>query len=422
MIPSVAPSHPIAKAPADERAPRSTATRLKQAVLASLSVVALLSPIWASPAHAAFDLVPSRHPYVAPPSIPPATPIKPPLPTAAPDGAPAPHGGTAPDSAATASPGPVTPPKPASASTVTSTPLPPVGTGSVSPPATAGEASTIRGVARDLMLASVIRHIVPPAIAVTPMPAEIATRRVSYVGGGRPWREVLSEALSRANLTWREEAGTITITAATASPAVGTPTALAPAAPREPSPAPPSPSVAVTAHSAPGTAAAVPVAPSAPTRIAPPEPPPSPTPLASAAAPLTVTPQSQSADGENDEARPVSTTAQRASANAPAPLPFGAPPPASGYEAAKRTATWTVLPGDTVRAVVTRWATSIGLPVPNDASGYSWTLPYGATFRDMTYFEALEALTAGTEVRGVRADWSFSTLTLLTTIRRKNTQ
>ena len=397
---------------------------MKHALLTSLSAFALLTTIWTSPGHAAFDLVPSRQPYVAPPSSSSAPPAKMGLPTVAPEAAPAPQGSTMPDSAATASPGAVSPPKPASASTVTATPLPPVGAGPVSPaPSSGDEAFTIRGTARDLMLASVIRHMVPPAMVITPMPSEIATRRVSYVGAGRPWREVLSDTLSRANLSWREDGGKITISAVAASPATGTPTPLAQASTREATPVPPPATVAIASPSTPlATPTATAMPPSAPTRIAPPEPPPSPTPLATSAAPLTATPHARSGDGDGMPAHPVSTAAQRAAANAPAPLPFGAPPPASGYEAAKRTSTWVVLPGDTVRTVVTRWATSIGLPVPNDASGYKWTLDYGATFRDMTYFEALEALTAGTEVRGVRADWSFSTLTLVTTIKRKNTQ
>lgn len=428
MTPPVAPRHPTAKAPAYDRArccmsPAQRATPMTQAVLASLPAFALLAALGASSAQAAFDLVPSRQPYVAPVSPAPATPVKP-APSSTPDAASAHQGSAAPDSPATVSPGLVSPPKPATASTVTATPLPPVGTGTAAAaPASGEEAFTIRGAARDLMLASVIRHMVPPAISITPMPPEIATRRVSYVGGGRPWREVLSETLARANLAWREEGGKITISAAVPAPAAAPPTPLAPVTPHDTAPVTTPSAMASASQSAPAATAIPASAPlSAPTRIAPPEPPPSPTPLASAAAPLSATPPTR-ADGSDEEpVRPLSTAAQRASANAPAPLPFGAPPPASGFEAATRAATWTVQPGDTVRSAIARWASSIGLPPPNDESGYSWTLRYGATIHNKTYFEALEVLTTGAEDRGIRADWRFSEATLVTKIIRKNMQ
>ncbi|MCW2240352.1 hypothetical protein [Azospirillum canadense] len=413
-MPATLASPSTAAAPARTVTPPTRpAARTRRFLLGTLSLAALLATCPAPPSHAAFDLVPSRRP-VAPSAAAVAAP-------------PSPAGGPASPAAAgdatDAAPGPVTPARPSAVATVTATPLlppsssTPPGQPAPSPaaPAASADSHMVRGRANDVPLAGVIRTIVPPTVVVTPMPPAIATRRVSFTGNGRPWRDVLTESLTRANLTFREDGNHLTVAAASAPS-----TAVAAAPPTTPPQGGASATITAPTPITPHGQAAPNPTPSAPIQVAPPAPPPSPTPLASAAAPLSVAPPPDPSAAK-DGAPPAPTPAEvRVAANAPAPLPFGAAPPADGFEAAQRTRTWTVNPGDSVRSTIARWASSLGLPVPEDKSGYSWSFDYGATVRGKSYFEAVEWLTSGAEDNGIRADWEFSSTTLVTTIKRKN--
>lgn len=174
----------------------------RRALLLFLTVASV-----ASPALAAFELVPSRQP-VPPPAAISAEPA--------------------------ASPSPVSAPLPLS---LLPAPAPPPPTGGATPGAGPPSAETlergvVRGAGRDLPLRQVLRQIVPPGVMVAPLAPDLAETRVSYSGNGRPWREVLSATLTAAGLVARQEGSTLILArapvpSATAAPAA-TPSAPAP--------------------------------------------------------------------------------------------------------------------------------------------------------------------------------------------------
>jgi len=102
----------------------------------------------------------------------------------------------------------------------------------------------IRGFGRDLPVEVVAAQVIPPRFTIL-FDAEVDRRQQTSWSGGRPWREVLSEAIEPLGLTFDESGDSVTIVSAirVIEPAVplaqeyeqATPIALDPPAPAEPS-------------------------------------------------------------------------------------------------------------------------------------------------------------------------------------------
>ena len=356
-------------------------------VLAVLTIALAIAP---SESEAAFEMIPAPPPAAPPPpplpsaaarpAVPatatsPVTVPAPPFPaTVAPAavGAPQPITVAPLPAVATSPPVPLVPPpaavpsaplpaSPAIAPLPQSVPSPAPAAPPVSAPAVpAWEHKTVRGEGVNIPLSRAIRRIVPREIVIGPIDPTIRDRHLSYSGYDRPWRVVLAESLSRVGLTSRQDGLLLMI---------------------EHDPAKPSPGPEVT-------------------------------PLATSAAPI----EMENALSKNRAPKPASELARLA--NAPGPAPMGAPAPAANFDDAMAARTWAVRPNTTLQETVTAWARSLGYPPPDDKTGFTWRIDFGATFTG-TYLQALEWLTSGFGNADKRPDWRFSRTNLVTVLLLK---
>lgn len=313
----------------------------------------------------------------------------------------------------------------------------------------------VTGFGRDLPLADAVRQLVPPTVPVVYASEVDRTRRITWRGQGRPWRDVLSDALAPTGYVAAHDGSALIIAAGSgvlpsghidrvALPAPGAATTTtSPARPttpqtgtsREPIRLRPvaAPAASQESHSAiqptapipaplpaPGGDAAVPqTVPQAAPSAGASDQPPAPIMVAAAAHPTPLTPaapvQPHMANRAVTVPSPGSAAADAATGPvAPAPVAPPAPEALVPLTADDpRTArTWAIAPGRTAHETIRDWTQSLGFPPPAWRIEYQYPIEAPGSYTG-TLYGAVKYLFSGFYQAPVQPDWRFHENNLL---------